>query len=145
MVEENSINRKRFLQLSTRIALGLAGMLGLGGLIRYFSHEPSTNSPSSYDLGLAADFPSSGKLLRLDIPAVIYQTQNGFQAFSLVCTHLGCTVEEDGDNFSCPCHGSQFDQDGDVLKGPAVEDLIELKVHISNEGSLMLETGGVGQ
>ncbi|KVI10377.1 cytochrome b6-f complex Fe-S subunit [Cynara cardunculus var. scolymus] len=38
-----------------------------------------------------------------------------------VCTHLGCivpwnTVEK---KFVCPCHGSQYNNDGKVLKGPA--------------------------
>jgi Rieske Fe-S protein len=54
-------------------------------------------------------------------------------------------VEEDGENFSCPCHGSRFDRDGDVLKGPATTDLPELTVFISEEGRLILETGGVGK
>ena len=145
MKEEISFSRRNFLQLSAKLALGLAGILGLGGLVRYFSHEPGEQTPSSYDLGLAADLPTSGKLIRLDIPAIIYKTKNGFQAYSLVCTHLGCTVEEDGESFSCPCHGSQFDQDGSVLKGPATKPLSELKVELSEDGKLILATGGFGK
>ncbi len=145
MTKEFSFPRRAFLQLGVKISLGLAGILGLVGLVRYFSHEPSGQTPSSYDLGLPVDFPASGKLLRLDIPAIIYRTANGYQAFSLVCTHLGCTLEEDGENFSCPCHGSEFDQDGKVLKGPATKELSELKVDLSEEGKLILTTGGLGQ
>lgn len=38
-----------------------------------------------------------------------------------VCTHLGCivpwnTVEK---KFMCPCHGSQYDNYGKLIKGPA--------------------------
>jgi len=145
MKEEISLPRRNFLQLSAKLALGLAGILGLGGLVRYFSHEPAGQTPTSYDLGMAADFPASGKLVRLDIPAIIYQTKDGFKAYSLVCTHLGCTVEEDGEKFSCPCHGSQFDQEGRVLKGPATEYLPTLKVTLSEDGKLTLATGGVGK
>lgn len=144
MKEEISFPRRKFLQLSAKLALGLAGILGLGGLVRYFSHKPAVQTPSSYDLGPAADFPASGKLIRLDIPAIIYKTKAGFQAFSLVCTHLGCTVEEDGENFNCPCHGSQFDHDGSVLKGPATKKLPALRVTISDDGKLILTTGGMG-
>ena len=145
MTEEITFPRRKFLQLSAKLSLGLAGILGLGGLVRYFSHEPASKTPSSYDLGQAADFPASGELIRLDIPAIIYKTKDGFFAFSLVCTHLGCTVEDDGENFICPCHGSQFDPNGSVLKGPAVKRLPSLKVGISDNGSIILETGGMGK
>jgi Rieske Fe-S protein len=43
---------------------------------------------------------------------------------SLTCTHLGCTVSLDGDRFACPCHGSVFALDGEVIKGPAVKRLM---------------------
>lgn len=51
-----------------------------------------------------------------------------------VCTHLGCiTVKQDGknhDGFHCPCHGSNFDQIGRVLNGPAPKNLIIPKYRI---------------
>lgn len=145
MTEEINFPRRAFLQLSAKISLALAGVIGLGGLVRYFSHKPAGKAPSSYDLGYVTDFPASGKLVRLDIPAVIYITNEGFQAYSLVCTHLGCTVEESGENFSCPCHGSHFDHDGRVLKGPATERLPTLKMTESEDGKLILQTGGMGR
>lgn len=137
------LSRRKFLKLCTQIILSLAGLLGLGGLVRYFSHKPDPGPPSSYDLGAVDDFPSSGKLVRLDIPAVIYRSDEGFRAFSLICTHLGCTLEESEVGFSCPCHGSEFDTVGNVRKGPASDDLDILEVEIREDGELLLHTGKV--
>lgn len=43
-----------------------------------------------------------------------------------ICTHLGCIpkiVQEEGKGFSCPCHGSTYDDLGRVLSGPANKNL----------------------
>lgn len=44
------------------------------------------------------------------------------------CTHLGCDLEfNNGDRiWECPCHGSQFDIDGNVIHGPACKNLHEV-------------------
>ena len=138
------LSRAKFLRLGSRIALGLAGILGLGGLVRFFSHTPETGSPTSFHIGPAAEFPPIGKLTRPDIPAVILKTAQGFQAFSLICTHLGCTLEENSGGYSCPCHGSLFSEDGAVIKGPAEEDLQTLEVEITPEGELWVHKQGGG-
>jgi cytochrome b6-f complex iron-sulfur subunit len=38
-----------------------------------------------------------------------------------VCTHLGCVVPWNAaeNKFKCPCHGSQYDSTGKVVRGPA--------------------------
>jgi Rieske Fe-S protein len=46
-------------------------------------------------------------------------------ALSPICTHLRCVVSFDAERteWHCPCHGSRFGIDGEVLKGPAKRPL----------------------
>ncbi|NEP19232.1 MAG: FAD-dependent oxidoreductase [Leptolyngbya sp. SIO4C1] len=54
------------------------------------------------------------------------------QALSLTCTHQGCSVhkevEASSDGFICPCHGAAYDASGQVMSGPAQENLAQFKV-----------------
>lgn len=70
------------------------------------------------------------------------QLQIGSYALNAECTHLGCVVPWDPmlGKFVCPCHGSQYDREGSVLRGPAPGSLKLAKVDIEEEsGKVMLE------
>ena len=43
-----------------------------------------------------------------------------FHALSMQCTHEGCPVRPPSQGIiTCPCHGSQYDLEGRVRRGPA--------------------------
>ncbi len=52
------------------------------------------------------------------------------QAVDAACTHLGCIVrhEPEAACWQCPCHGSRFSIDGEVLQGPAIKPLERIDV-----------------
>lgn len=51
------------------------------------------------------------------------------------CTHLGCTFpwNPNENQFQCPCHGSRYDADGRVVRGPAPLPLKLVRVTLAGE------------
>ncbi len=79
--------------------------------------------PKSFDeLG-----PGDAAVLKIDGHNVAgYRDPDGkLHAVSAVCTHMGCLLgwNETDRSWDCPCHGSRFGYEGDVIHGPAVKAL----------------------
>jgi cytochrome b6-f complex iron-sulfur subunit len=132
------LSRSDFLKLGTNFLLGLGGAFGLGGLAYYLSYEMDPAPPSEYDLGSAGDYPPGSRVVFLQIPAVLIHNDDGFMALSMVCTHLGCTIEQKDGVYECPCHGSQYDGEGYVTRGPSNTPLKKLRVEVNEEGNVIL-------
>ena len=133
-----SPGRKGFLSLISNSLLYISGLLGLTGIARYLSYEDSVVAVRRYDLGAADVYPVGSQTIIPQAQAVLLHTPEGFQAISLLCTHLGCLVSSDIDGFACPCHGSRFDSQGNVIHGPARVPLTRLLVEEQPNGSLVL-------
>jgi glycine/D-amino acid oxidase-like deaminating enzyme/nitrite reductase/ring-hydroxylating ferredoxin subunit len=71
--------------------------------------------------------PGAGAIIRRGLHKIAaYRDRDGrVTERSAACTHLGCIVHWNGFEqcWDCPCHGSQFAPDGQVLNGPAVKPL----------------------
>jgi Rieske Fe-S protein len=57
--------------------------------------------------------------------AVFVDKKGEQHLFSARCTHLGCTIgwNPAEHTFDCPCHGSRFNEMGEVVNGPAARPL----------------------
>jgi cytochrome b6-f complex iron-sulfur subunit len=131
-----NLNRRDFLKVSTNSMLALAAALGVGGLIRYLSYQFDSPPLNEFDIGPESDYPIPSRTVLPNIPAVIIRDDNGFKAMSLTCTHLGCTVEPLHLGYQCPCHGSRYDGEGKVYKGPAASNLLMLRIKKAEDGNL---------
>lgn len=78
----------------------------------------------------ASDLPDGhGGVVQLEgDKAGVYRSPSGDRAVRPACTHLGCALHWNPDDRSwdCPCHGSRFDDRGEVLDGPAQVRLASL-------------------
>ncbi|NJN76775.1 MAG: cytochrome b6-f complex iron-sulfur subunit [Synechococcaceae cyanobacterium RL_1_2] len=56
-----------------------------------------------------------------------------------VCTHLGCVVPWNAseDKFMCPCHGSQYNAEGKVVRGPAPLSLALVHADVNEDDKLV--------
>ncbi len=131
-------NRRDFLKLISTGLLAASSLLGLGALLRYLGYATDPPPKTEFDLGPASNYPLNSHTLLPDVPAVLFHSQAGFSALSLVCTHLGCTVEQQSDGFACPCHGSRYAENGAVLRGPAKNPLRVLRVEVMPDNTLVL-------
>lgn len=136
----NNLSRRDFLKLSTNSLLALAGILGLGGLIRYLSYQFDPTPQTDFDIGSAMNYPVNSRKVVAEIPAIVIHDKEGLRAVSLTCSHLGCAIEERNFGFECPCHSSRFDPNGNVLKGPATGNLRNLRVEELEDGNLHVFT-----
>jgi len=135
-----NVTRRDFLKLARAGFLYLSGAVAFGGLLRFLDFDPNPAPKTTCDLGPAANYPPNSRTLLADPPAMLLHTKSGFAALSLVCTHLGCTVEANAKGFACPCHGSHFDPNGNVTHGPAMKPLTSLRIEITDDNNLILHT-----
>jgi len=78
-------------------------------------------------------------------PTVLGRDAGGLYAMTITCTHQGCEVEPVGSGaaarLDCPCHGSQFDRNGNVVRGPAGSPLVHFAVAVDAAGNITIHGG----
>ncbi|ACK64838.1 cyclic nucleotide-binding protein [Rippkaea orientalis PCC 8801] len=59
-----------------------------------------------------------------------------------VCTHLGCVVPWNASEgkFMCPCHGSQYNAEGKVVRGPAPLSLALAHANVTEDDKVVFTT-----
>lgn len=140
--QETGIPRRDFALLvfgwiGTLGSLAAATLAGMRGLLPNLLDEPDQR----FRAGKPEDYSDGTVAFIEEIRTFLVRKDNGFRAMSGVCTHLGCTVNRDHAGYRCPCHGSVFDDDGQVLSGPAPRPLDCYGVALTRDGRLVVDRG----
>lgn len=128
------LSRRQFIQ----VGIGVIGAAWAGTYLqaRLFPRQDTTGEAQPVEFPLA-DLPvGSVKPINYGgTPTLVLRTPESIKAFSLICTHLGCTIRwQEGDQeFYCPCHDGRFDRFGEVLGGPPPVPLEEFPVRVEDE------------
>ncbi len=149
------IDRRTLLKSWQALAATVAGLSAIpAGLFFAFGAKGKATGSSSdewIDLGIVQDIaegPWKALRLRRDIQdrwkktvveESVYLRRQGdrFEAVSGICTHTGCLVQRAPSGFACPCHKSDFDEEGKPTSGPAPRPLDRMETKVEG-GRLML-------
>lgn len=131
-------SRREFIKKIPVWAAAGAGLLASAGLLRQFIPRRGANG-KKYRIGHLNDFPLNAFTYVPERQLYVYRDNEGIRALSAVCTHLGCIVEKSGEGFLCPCHGSCYNGDGEVVSGAASRDLPWYAMYREPDGQLVVD------
>jgi cytochrome b6-f complex iron-sulfur subunit len=132
-----------------RLGLGACAVAAAGsGLVTLQFLEPKVlfEPPTTFRAGNPVDYPEGTVRFHKEQKAYVVGGAGGVYALSAVCTHLGCITRYLSDEgvIACPCHGSRFDLEGNVVHGPAPRPLPWIEVREdATSGVLIVDTGVV--
>jgi cytochrome b6-f complex iron-sulfur subunit len=136
---EQPISRRRLLGWLSGVSIAGTAFAGVISSLIFLKPRATYGQPSRFRIGRPEDFPS-GARIAIDLKRVcIVRDGNKVAAISTTCTHLGCIVAATDTGFQCPCHGSQFDVDGNVTGGPAPKALSWYQVSLTPSGELEVD------
>lgn len=139
-LDPEPVSRRDVLGLMSLWAAGSAMLFALVGMLRLPKAAVLSSPSKRFRVTLPATLAAGEAFTPPGRNVAVYRDEQGVYAISRVCTHLGCIVKPTEEGFECPCHGSRYDHDGTVTKGPAPRALPWLEVK-EQAGSLYVDEG----
>jgi cytochrome b6-f complex iron-sulfur subunit len=137
------LSRRSFLKLGWGAFLGFLAS-SAGATLKFMFPNVLYEPPETFKAGKPEDY-SVGVSLRWTKSQRVWMVRNerGIYAMWARCTHLGCTPNwfQAEDRFRCPCHGSNFSIQGDVIAGPAPKPLYRCGIRLLPSGELLVDRG----
>lgn len=132
-LDPEPLARRDFLGIASLCAAGAALVFAGIGMLRLPKAAVLSSPSKKFRVTLPDSLAEGEPYIPPGRSVALFRDAEGVFAISLVCTHLGCIVKNIPDGFECPCHGSRFEPDGGVTKGPAPTALPWHKVTKSGE------------
>jgi Rieske Fe-S protein len=143
-LEQSSLFGRRDFMARTGLWALLAALGGgVAIMLRTFWPRRGGRTGLGILAGLPSDYPIGQVSDRLVAEHQIWilRQPDGLLAFSAQCPHLGCRLRFTSATagFHCMCHGSSFDLDGNVLRGPAARSMERVYIGSTKEGYLLVD------
>ncbi len=120
-------DRRSFLRLAMAGVIALFVILWNRLILEHLELKKQKTRILPYNRNKTVSFDGNYLVVNKDEKATV---------FSAHCTHLGCLInKKEGDRLVCPCHGSEYDLNGKVVKGPAWKSLEIIPSKITSDGT----------
>ena len=124
---------------------GVAATLGGSAFSFYRFYSPNIlyETQKVFKIGKLSDYPEGlSEKWKKERQIWVVRNERGLYVMISICRHLGCTPNwfQDKNAFLCPCHGSIFSIEGNVLGGPSPRLLWRAAVKIDpTDGQIVVD------
>lgn len=140
---DEEITRRDFFSI-----VGWGGVVAtLGGsafsFYRFYSPNVLYETQKVFKIGKPSEYqPGLSEKWKKERQVWVVRNESGIYVMISICRHLGCTPNwfQDKQAFLCPCHGSIFSIEGNVLGGPSPRLLWRAAVKIDpTDGQIIVD------
>ena len=143
LTPEFSASRREFLK-----AIVISGVVIAVAVVFSVVGQSSPTLPTTPPVGLPSGAVTNVNQVSSDTPAyfefptgypniMLKKSDGSLIALSMLCTHVCCQLSYvTGNQLYCPCHGSLFDENGNVVQGPAILPLPTIEYTVDNSGTV---------